>query len=141
MNDKRLNIAFEPDFKNVDKARAAISNLCLDVFKNPESKHLIEDFCLAATESMNNAVEHSGAKLIEVELFFNDREAFFRIKTEGGEFDPALKRLMPALNDADELPEGGFGIAIIQELVDSIDYEYVDNRNVLTLRKVFLNKN
>ena len=140
MNDKRLNIAFEPDFKNVDKTRVAISNLCLDVFKNPESKHLIEDFCLAATESMNNAVKHSGAKLIEVELFFNGREAFFRIKTEGEKFDSALKRLMPALNDTDELPERGFGIAIIQELVDGIDYEYSDNRNVLTLRKVVLNK-
>jgi len=135
MGKKKLNISFEPDFKNVDAARISIRNRCRQVFNKDEAEALIEDFCLAATEAMNNAVEHSGAKVIEVELLLNNKHALLRVITEGAKFDPTSKTALPGFDKAGELPEGGFGLGIIHGLVDRTNYEYVNGKNVFTLEK------
>ncbi|MBQ7443940.1 MAG: ATP-binding protein, partial [Bacteroidaceae bacterium] len=36
---------------------------------------------------------------------------------------------------AEERPIGGLGIYLVRQLMDSINYEYADGCNVLTLRK------
>ena len=46
---------------------------------------------------------------------------------------------MPILDD-NNLVEGGFGLAIIQELVDKVDYEYRDSKNILTIKKTLSEK-
>lgn len=140
MDAAKLNITFESDFKNVDTARAAIRDRCRDFFNKPESEPLIEDFCIASTEAINNAVEHSGAQLIEVELLLDNKEALLRIITAGEKFDPTAEVSMPGFDNDGELPEGGFGLAIIHELADDTDYEYINGKNILTLKKVLSNK-
>ena len=39
--------------------------------------------------------------------------------------------------EQDELPEGGYGLALIQTLADGMEYERRENRNMVTLRKRF----
>jgi anti-sigma regulatory factor (Ser/Thr protein kinase) len=140
MNEQRLNISFEADFKNVDTARTTIMDRCRDFFNESGVESIIDDFCLAATEAMNNAVEHSGAKQIEVELLLNNKLALLRIITEGKKFDPTQGVSMPDFDNDGDLPEGGFGMAIISRLVDNMDYEYISGKNVLTLKKELSNK-
>jgi sigma-B regulation protein RsbU (phosphoserine phosphatase) len=42
---------------------------------------------------------------------------------------------------AEERPIGGLGIHLITQLMDSINYERRDNKNVLTLRKKLTSDN
>jgi anti-sigma regulatory factor (Ser/Thr protein kinase) len=47
---------------------------------------------------------------------------------------------MPCLGQDSELPEGGYGLALIQALADGMEYERRESSNMVTLRKVFPDK-
>jgi anti-sigma regulatory factor (Ser/Thr protein kinase) len=132
---KKLSFMMAPAFAGVDRVRSELKGLCDEAYAGPEAASRAEDLRIAATEAMNNAVEHSGADRIEVELIAGDTGMVFRLITPGKKFDPTENVAMPELGDDVLLPEGGFGLAIIRELVDVVRYEYVEGRNILTLEK------
>ena len=141
MNDTRkLFISFEPTFGNVDMVRAAVRGVCTEFFQMADSAASIMDFCLIVTELVNNAVEHSNAQVIDVELVLSDHEAVFRLISEGAGFDPTPTVAMPSLEEGKDLPEGGYGLALIQALSDGMEYECQENKNTVTLRKTFPDK-
>lgn len=133
----KLHISFEPDFGNVDMVRAAVRGVCTDFFLLPDSASSIMDFCLIVTELMNNAVEHAPSRVLDVELILSDHEAIFRLISQGSGFDPTPTAEMPRMEQDEELPEGGYGLAIIQALADGVEYKRCKNGNVVTLRKIF----
>ena len=130
----KISLVLEPAFENVDCARAAIEGFCKGFFGKDAAG--IRDFSLAAVEAMNNAVEHSGAVCIRLELAADRQSAVIKLITTGKKFDPTKKRPLPAL-DGKELPEGGFGLSVIRRLSDGLSYEYSNGENVLTIRKKF----
>jgi len=134
---RRLHISFEPAFGNVDMVRAAVRGICTDFFQLADNTTSIMDFSLIVTELMNNAVEHADARRIDVELILSDHEAVFRLISEGAVFDPTQTSEMPDPEQEEELPEGGYGLAIIQALADGMEYERLKNKNMVTLRKIF----
>jgi serine/threonine-protein kinase RsbW len=134
---RRLRISFEPTFGNVDTVRAAVRGVCTDFFQLADSAESIMDFCLIVTELMNNAVEHSASGLLDAEILLSDNEADFRLISAGSGFDPTPAAAMPRLEQDEELPEGGYGLALIQSLADGMEYECRENRNMVTLRKRF----
>lgn len=137
MDTRQLLISFGPDFGNVDMVRAAVKGVCTDFFQLDCGAASVMDFCLVVTELMNNAVEHSGADVITAEIFLAGQEAVFRLVTEGTRFDPTAAAAMPDPGRDGELPEGGYGLALVQALADGMEYEYRENRNMVTLRKSF----
>ncbi len=137
MNNRRLTIEFEPTFDNVDIMRSAITGICQHTFPAPESEPLTMDFFLAVTEAMNNAVEHSGTDNVVIELTVAATAIIFKMMTNGVKFDPTIPVSFPDLNSPDDMPEGGFGRAIMKEMVDSITYEYQNGKNILTMEKTF----
>lgn len=137
MNKRNILITFSPKFENVDITRAAIQGICREIYPAAESEAKISELCLAATEAMNNAVEHSGARKIEVEVLAEENAIVLKFISRGEKFDPTVKVSFPDLDQPEALPEGGFGCAIIREMVDLWEYEYIDGRNVLTLIKYF----
>ena len=138
MNDtRRLLISFEPAFSNVDIVRAAVRGVCTDFFQLADNAESVMDFCLIVTELMNNAVEHSVSGVLDAEILLSDNEAVFRLISEGTGFDPTQTAVMPGLEQDEELPEGGYGLALIQALADGMEYECWENRNMVTLRKKF----
>ncbi|MBI5846990.1 MAG: ATP-binding protein [Nitrospirae bacterium] len=140
MDQNIISLKFEPTFGNVDAARAAVHTACRERFLQPGSDALIGDLLLAVTEAMNNAVEHSGAKELEIEVIAGQQGLIFRMITAGEKFDPTAGVAFPDLDAAEELPEGGFGRALIMEMVDSVKFEYREGRNILTLEKNMMKK-
>lgn len=134
---RRLRISFEPAFGNVDMVRAAVRGVCTDFFQLADSAESVMDFCLIVTELMNNAVEHSASGLLDAEILLSDNEAVFCLISEGTGFDPTHTAVMPGLEQDGELPDGGYGLALIQALADGMEYERRENRNMVTLRKRF----
>ncbi len=138
--EKRLSFQIAPSFENVDMVRKALKGLCQDTYSGAEAESRIGDLCLAATEAMNNAVEHSGAEKVEIEISADESKVVFRMMTKGEKFDPTAGVSMPVLGEGEELQEGGFGLAIIKEIMDLVRYEYVEGRNIMTLDKVIIDK-
>lgn len=63
----------------------------------------------------------------------------FTITDSGTPFDPTAKEDVDTTLSAEERPIGGLGIHLVRQLMDSITYERIDGKNVLTLRKKFDN--
>ena len=59
----------------------------------------------------------------------------FVITDSGVAFDPTEKEKADTTLSAEDRPIGGMGILLVRELMDSINYERADGKNVLTLSK------
>lgn len=130
-----FTLTMVPIFEEVDLARKIVEEICREFYAGAALQELIGDFLLATTEAMNNVVEHGRASQVEVELnAFPDRIVFV-VRNDGLPFDPTENVSMPDLGDSEDLPEGGFGRALILELMDEVRYEFKDGKNVLILAK------
>lgn len=138
-NPRTLRIIFAATSANVDMVRAAVSGVCIDFFHLDCNAASVMDFCLIVTELMNNAVEHSEAASLEAEIRLSGQEAVFMLLSAGKMFDPTQSAAMPDVEHG-ELPEGGYGLALIQALADGMEYERQGNRDMVTLRKTFPQK-
>ena len=65
----------------------------------------------------------------------------FTIIDSGKPFDPTVQSAVDTSLSAQERKIGGLGIHIMRQNMDSINYERLDNRNILTLRKKLNKKN
>ena len=59
----------------------------------------------------------------------------FIIIDSGKAFDPTQRSSADVTLSAEERPIGGLGILLVQQLMDTINYEHIDGQNVLTLKK------
>ena len=66
-----------------------------------------------------------------------DRQLKFIISDKGKAFDPTRHDEADTTLSAEDRPIGGLGILLVQQLMDSINYERVDGKNVLTLTKEY----
>ena len=76
---------------------------------------------------------------INIEAQSNDVRLKFTITDSGAPFDPTVKADVDTTLSAEERPIGGLGIYMVRQIMDSINYERIDGRNVLTLRKKLKN--
>lgn len=131
-----MALTLKPEFTEVDRARDAIAAAIDSAFADDANSGLRIEFVLAASEAMNNAVEHSGSPSIGVALRIMADAARLVVTTSGKRFDPtAISAVMPA---GEEFPEGGYGLAIIAEVIDDFEYSYRDGINQWTLTKYFI---
>jgi len=136
-----VQIKLGQDLAEITSARATIREYCESRFTEPACRSTLDDFYLATTEAMNNAVKHSGSNNIGIAVGAAKGMILFKMVTTGARFDPTGKKTMPDLDSGEKLPEGGFGLAIIQKCVDSVAYEYRDGKNILTLKKTIDSRN
>lgn len=64
----------------------------------------------------------------------------FIITDSGKPFDPTEAQKADTTLSVEERPIGGLGIFLVREMMDSINYERIDGKNILTLRKKLNNK-
>ena len=93
----------------------------------------------AVVNVMNYAYPAGEKGDINIEAQANDVELKFVISDNGIAFDPTSKESVDTSLDVDERPIGGLGIHLIRNLMDSINYERTDGKNVLTLLKKLKN--
>ena len=72
---------------------------------------------------------------ITLDASFDGSILKFVITDSGKPFDPTEGGRLDTSLSAEERPIGGLGIFLVRELMDSINYERIDNKNILTLKK------
>ena len=107
-------------------------------------------FDAALTMKMNLAIEEAVVNVMEyayprgthgditVEAQANDVRLKITIIDSGTHFDPTAQADVDTTLSAEDRPIGGLGIHIVRQYMDSINYERISGRNVLTLRKRLL---
>ena len=105
------------------------------------------DFDMSTTMKLNLAIEEAVVNIINyaypegtkgfvnIDASSNDVRLKFVITDEGTPFDPTTRKEVDTTLPVEERPIGGLGILLVRKLMDSINYERIDGKNVLTLRK------
>ena len=94
---------------------------------------------LAIEEAVVNVMSYAypaGTKGdVDIDAEADDEQLKFVISDSGIPFDPTQKGEVDTTLSAEERGIGGLGIHLIRQIMDTINYERVDGKNVLTLRK------
>lgn len=102
---------------------------------------------MSLTMSLNLAIEEAVVNVMDyayppgekgdvtIDVCASDEWLQFVISDAGTPFDPTQKEEADTTLSVDERPIGGLGIFLVRQLMDTIHYQYVDGKNVLTLRK------
>jgi serine/threonine-protein kinase RsbW len=97
---------------------------------------------LAVVEAVNNCIEHAyenqPGRPVEVAIEIHENEAHFAISDQGKRLE-ALPEATLEFNprEVDNLPEGGMGLYIINQVMDRVEYSYANGKNQLGLTKYF----
>ena len=96
---------------------------------------------LALEEAVTNVILYAYPEgmeeRIEIEAVCNPspKRLKFIISDWGKAFDPTAKDDVDITMSAEERPIGGLGIHLIRQIMDSVNYERLEGKNILTLRK------
>ena len=125
-----------------------------DIEQIPRLSEFIDSACeeahidMSTTMSINLAIEEAVVNVmtyaypegtmgeVNIEVFANDRRVKFVISDTGTPFDPTAQGEVDTTLSAEERPIGGLGIHLVRQIMDTVNYEYVDGKNTLTLRKM-----
>ena len=102
---------------------------------------LTSQLTLAVEEAVVNVMSYAyplGTKGdITVDAKATEQWLKFIITDQGKAFDPTQGGNADTTLNAEDRPIGGLGILLVQQLMDSINYERIDGKNVLTLKKYY----
>ena len=127
----RLTIPAKPEY--ITLCRLALTGLAR-VRELPQET--LGDLKLAITEACSNSVRHAypqGGGVVEILYDLRPDRLVIEVADDGEGFEPVSER-----SDADELSEGGLGIAIIRSIADEMEIDSRGNGRGSRLRFVKL---
>lgn len=89
----------------------------------------------AVVNVMNYAYPEKGRAFVTVKAMSDGHELRLVVIDSGVPFDPTKKEKADTSLSVEDRPIGGLGIFLVRELMDSINYERVDGRNILMMIK------
>ena len=96
---------------------------------------------LAVEEAVTNCVEYAYAPgtngTVNVVIEADDAKIRFIITDTGVDFDPTGVHKADTTLTVNERPIGGLGIFLVRNLMDSINYERIDGKNILRMEKQY----
>ena len=123
------------DVQEVPQLNAFVDEVCetagLDMSTTMKINLAIEE---AVVNVMNYAYPN-GKGDVDIDVQINDEHLKFVIIDSGTPFDPTVKAEVDTTLSAEQRSIGGLGIHLIRQIMDTINYERVDNKNLLTLSK------
>ena len=130
------SITLTNDIEQVPQLADFVDMVCEEVGFDPSVSIQMN---LAIEEAVVNVMSYAypvgtvGNVIIEAQA--NEDCLTFTIIDNGTPFDPTAKSEVDTTLSAEERPIGGLGIHLVRQLMDSINYERIDGKNILTLRK------
>ncbi len=133
-------LELDATLENLDRVNEFVEQLLEDSDYPPEEKIGLD---VAIEEIFVNIADyayapHVGKVKITGEIERDQLSITLKFIDEGKPFNP-LEKADPDLDlPIEERPIGGLGIFLVKDSVDEINYEYIDGKNVLTIRKKLL---
>ena len=132
----RKSLVLPCDLQEVPRLNAFTEEVCQEVGFDQE---VTAQMKVAVEEAVVNVMKYAypagQQRDVTIEAASNDVRLKFTIIDCGKPFDPTVQSAADTTLPAKERKIGGLGIHIIRQNMDSINYERIDQLNVLTLRK------
>ena len=129
-------LVIENDISEISKLAVFIDELGEEMNLTPE---LIFNLNLVLEEAVSNVIlyAYGEEKHKEISLMANmsDGNLVFVLTDSGKEFDPTKVPDADITLSAEEREIGGLGIYLIRQIMNKVEYQRIDKRNVLTMRK------
>jgi len=136
----RETITVQNDVKQVPQLNAFVKSVT-DRLNLPSSQS--SQLMLAVEEAVVNVMSYAypigTVGDIQIDAKATEHDLKFIITDQGKAFDPTRGSNADITLNVEERPIGGLGILLVQSLMDSINYERHDGKNVLTLKKTYNN--
>ena len=128
--------------KNDPRQISLLSSFVKDVFGRLDiDPKQAKEIRLGVEEAVVNVIDYAYPAGTEGEITIHvssdGREMKFVISDAGIPFDPTEIDKADTTLSVDERPVGGLGIHLVRQLMDSINYERMNGKNVLTLKKKY----
>lgn len=106
----------------------------IDVKTENIDSNSLYDIKLCVEEVFVNLVKYSNCSYID--LFINRIDSLIELTfmDDGIQFDPLAKE-NEILSDSLNRSKSGIGLYILENRMDSLDYQYLNGKNVFTMRK------
>lgn len=105
-------------------------------------KVLTNSLNLALEEAVTNVILYAYPEgtegLVDIETVIREDQVCFVVMDSGKAFDPTVAPEADVTLSAEDRPIGGLGIFLVRQIMDSVSYERLDGRNVLTMKKNLL---
>ncbi len=125
-------------FDPIDGLTASIIEAVMSSEDMPKDEGLLFKLRLAVEEAVENIVNYAyadGAGYLEAETYVKDGVLSIVLRDAGVPFNPLEKEDPDITLSAEDRPIGGLGIFLCKQLMDSVEYEFSNGCNKLTIRK------
>ena len=130
------SITLKNDIEQVPQLADFVDMVCEELDFDPS---LAIQMNLAIEEAVVNVMSYAYPAgvvgNVNIEAQADEERLKFTITDNGIPFDPTAKAEVDTTLSAEDRPIGGLGIHLVRQLMDSINYERIDGKNILTLRK------
>ena len=132
--EKKLVI--KNDISEISKLAIFIDELSEELDFTPELNFNLN---LVLEEAVSNVILYAYSKEVQKEITLlaniSDNNLIFVLTDSGKEFDPTKVPDADVTLSAEEREIGGLGIFLIRQIMDTVEYQRIDGKNVLTMRK------
>ena len=94
---------------------------------------------LALEEAVTNVIMYAYPKgsdgLVIIEAILREKSLDFIVTDTGQPFDPTAAPEVDTALDLDDRPIGGLGIHLVRKIMDRVQYERTDGKNILSMTK------
>ena len=135
-----MNETKELKIKASDESMQAVNDFIHSMLPSGCDDMLINQIDLAVEEIFVNIAHYSGSEEAEICCGYHingDGSGVLTVifKDSGKPFDPIAKPDPDLTLSAEERNIGGLGIFLTKKFMDSVEYEFVDKKNCLTIKK------
>ena len=132
--EKKLVI--KNDISEISKLATFVEELSEEFNLTPELNFNLN---LVLEEAVSNVILYAYGKEVQKEIALlanmSNNNLIFVLTDSGKEFDPTKVPDADVTLSAEEREIGGLGIFLIRQIMDMVEYQRIDGKNVLTMRK------
>ena len=135
----RESLTITNKVSEITKLNAFVQSVTTAIHMENQLAHKIK---LAVEEAVTNCIEYAypadtiGDVTVAIEA--DDTIIRFIITDAGANFDPTNVSKADTTLSVDERPIGGLGVFLVRNLMDSINYERIEGKNILRMEKRYL---
>lgn len=133
----RKQLKIQNEISELNRLAAFVEQLGEELSLSPD---LVFNLNLVLEEAVSNIILYAYPKQmgkeISVQVDMIDQSLVFTLTDSGKEFDPTQVEEADITLSAEDRQIGGLGIFLIKQIMNEVEYQRVEGRNIFTLKKV-----